>query len=349
MQQIALNWTRAWKACIAALAFFAVLDCGANAQTSQEWDKIFPLSPKVTHKKVTYPNRYGITISADLYVPKNIDKTKKYAAIVIGPPFGGVKEQGPGVYANALAESGFVAIAFDQSYNGESGGTPRNLFSWDFYSEDYSAGVDFLGSLPYVDRNKIGAIGICGGGSFVLTAAQVDRRIKAVVTSAMYDFNMRNMFADHPDRLNAALDRLGEQRWKDFEAGTPEHSPQMYPDKPTTTIPAGLNPVQSEFYEFYGMKRGYHPRAVKTFTSTSMIGGLKFPLFEYIDQISPRPILFIVGEKAHSRTFSDAAFKKAKEPKELYVVPGARHIDLYDNVKMIPFDKIEAFFRENLK
>ena len=294
------------------------------AKGSPEWDKIFLLSDKVTPEKVSYPNRYGVSISADLYLPKNIDKSQKYAAIEVGPPFGGVKEQGPGVYAQALAERGFVAIAFDHSYNGESGGTPRNLFSWDFYSEDYSAGVDFLGSLPYVDREKIGAIGICGGGSFVLTAAQADSRIKAVVTSVMYDFNfLRNQFASDPVALNATLDSLGEQRWKDFEAGTPDRPAGMYPEKPMANIPDGLDPVRSEFYEFYGMKRGHHPNAAKTFTSTSMVGALKFPLFEYIDQISPRPILFITGENAHSRHFGDAAFAKAKEPKELYVVPGA--------------------------
>ncbi|WP_119307044.1 alpha/beta hydrolase [Cohaesibacter haloalkalitolerans] len=333
---------------IIAGAWFAMTSI-AVAAGAETWDKTFPLSDKVVHQKVSYPNRYGIMISADLYIPKDIDKSKKYDGIIIGPPFGGVKEQGPGVYANSLAERGFVAVAFDQSYNGESGGEPRNLFSWDFYSEDYSAGVDFLGSLPYVDRNKIGAIGICGGGSFVLTAAQVDRRIKAVVTSVMYDFNMRNRFNGDQNALNTRLDRLGEQRWKDFEAGVPEHSPQMYPDKPTTTIPEGLDPVRSEFYEYYGMKRGHHPRAAKTFTLTSMVGALKFPLFEYIDQISPRPILFIVGEKAHSRTFGDEAFKRAKDPKELYVVPGARHIDLYDRVDMIPFEKISNFFSQNLK
>ena len=324
----------------------------AFAEDTMNWDKTFKLSGKVIHEKVSYPNRYGITLSADMYRPKNMDNAKKYPALVVGTPYGGVKEQGAGIYAQTMAERGFVAIAFDESFNGESGGAPRHVSSPEIFVEDFSAGVDFLGTRPFVDRNRIGVIGICGSGAFALKAAQVDHRIKAIATASMYDMSrvIRNGWQDSmtAEQRNAILDQLGEQRWKDFESGSP-NLPQGFPSKPTSSIPEGLDPISSEFWEYYAMARGHHPRSHGPFTKTSDMAFMNFPLMNYVDTISPRPILFIIGEKAHSRYFTEDAFKMAAEPKELYIVPGARHIDLYDRVDMIPFDKMSDFFSKALQ
>jgi fermentation-respiration switch protein FrsA (DUF1100 family) len=312
----------------------------------------FQLSDKVTMEPVQYKNRYGITVAAHLYLSKDIDKSKKYPAIVIGTPYGGVKEQGAGIYAQNMAERGFVAIAFDESYNGESGGEPRRTSSPDIFVEDFSAGVDFLGTLPYVDRNKIGAIGICGSGAFSLTAAQVDYRIKAVATASMYDMSRVKhygwMDGMTDEQRIAHLDMLAEQRWKDVDNGSPQLTPS-FPLKPAESIPEGLDPISSEFFEYYAMKRGFHPNSIAAFTVVSDMAFMNFPLLNYIETISPRPILFIMGENAHSRYFTEDAYKRAAEPKELVIIPGARHIDLYDRVDMIPFDKLELFFNNNLK
>lgn len=316
----------------------------------------FKLSDQVTMEPVQYKNRYGITLAAHRYFPKDLDESKKYPALVIGTPYGGVKEQGAGIYAMTMAERGFVAIAFDESFNGESGGEPRDVASPDFFVEDFSAGVDYLGSLSFVDREKIGAIGICGSGGFSLTAAQVDHRIKAVATASMYDISSmhRDGFAytTTDEQRNQTLDQLGEQRWKDFESGTPAMPQGGWPvDGPAKELPQGLPPVLSEFFEYYGMERGWHPNTIDNFTLTSAISFMNFPLMSYIDEISPRPILFIMGENAHSRYYTEEAYEKAAEPKELVIVPGARHIDLYDggDNNYIPFDKLESFFKENLK
>lgn len=317
----------------------------------------FELSDKVTMEPVQYKNRYGITLTAHMYLPKDIDKSKKHQALVIGPPYGGVKEQGPGVYANALAERGFVVIAFDPSFNGESGGQPRDVSSPDFFVEDFSAGVDFLGNLPFVDRDEIGAIGICGSGGFALTAAQVDNRIKAVAVASMYDISSMNRYGfgytvSDEDRQKT-IDDLGKQRWKDFKNGSPAMPPAMmgWPNKPAKSVPSILPPVFAEFWEYYAMERGWHPNTLDNFTLTSALSFMNFPLMSYIDEISPRPILFIMGENAHSRYYTEEAFEKAAEPKELVIVPNARHIDLYDggDSDYIPFDKLESFFKENLK
>jgi uncharacterized protein len=311
-------------------------------------EKTFKLSEKVTVEKVFYKNRYGITVVADMYLSKDIDKSKKYPAIVIGTPYGGVKEQGAGIYAQNMAERGFVAIAFDESFNGESSGEPRHVSSPDIFVEDFSAGVDFLGTRPFVDKNKIGAIGICGSGGFAVTAAQVDHRIKAVATASMYDMSRvkRKGWEDGmtDEQSNRYLDQLGEQRWKDFEKGYPEMTP-FFPDK----IPEeALDPISSEFFEYYVAPRGHHPNSIGAFTITSDMSFMNFPLMNYIDTISPRPILFIIGENAHSRYFSEDAYGMAAEPKELYIVPEARHIDLYDRTDVIPFDKLESFFAKYL-
>lgn len=315
------------------------------------WDKTFPLSEKVIHEKVSYPNRYGITIAADMYKPADFDGSGSYAALIVGTPYGGVKEQGAGIYAQAMAERGFIAIAFDESYNGESGGTPRRVSSPDIFVEDFSAGVDFLGTRPFVDRERIGVIGICGSGAFALTAAQVDPRIKAVATASMYDMShmIRKGWMDSMTDAQRAqnLRQLAYQRWEDFEAGTPALTP-AFPNEPAGSIPPGLDPITSEFFEYYAMQRGHHPRAIAAFTQVSSMAFTNFRLNSDLASISPRPILFIMGENAHSRYFTEDAYELAAEPKELYVVPGARHIDLYDRLDMIPFDKLEAFFSRYL-
>jgi len=336
---------------MALVVLFSVIGVALAADTLA-WDKTFPLSDKVIHEKVSFPNRYGITIAADMYLPENIDKSNKYAAIIVGTPYGGVKEQGAGIYAQTMAERGFVAIAFDESFNGESSGDPRHISSPDIFVEDFSAGIDFLGTRLFVDRNKIGAIGLCGSGGFALKAAQVDHRIKAIATASMYDMSrvIRNGWKDgmSDEQRNKTLDQLGDQRWKDFEKGSPL-LPPGFPNEPADSIPEGLDPITSEFFEYYAMERGHHPRSHGPFTKTSDMAFMNFPLMNYIDTISPRPILFIIGENAHSRYFTEDAYEMAAEPKELYIVPGARHIDLYDRTDMIPFDKLTAFFSSNLK
>lgn len=314
---------------------------------TKAWDKTFPLSDKVIHEKVSFHTRYGITVAADMYLPKNIDRSKKYAAIIVGAPYGGVKEQGAGIYAQVMAEHGFVAIAFDESYNGESGGEPRRISSPEIFVEDFSAAVDFIGTRPFVDRNKIGVIGMCGSGGFSISAAQVDRRIKAIVTISMYDMS-RVKAKGWKDSLteterNKYLDQLGEQRWKEFEGG--EVKKVGLPEK----IDENTDPITREFYEYYKMPRGRHPNSTTEFTVTSDYSFMNFPLMTYIKSISPRPILFIVGEHAHSRYFSEDAYEMAAEPKELYIVPGAGHVDLYDRQNYIPFNKLTSFFAKYLK
>jgi len=323
-----------------------------SAQKGQADYFTFKLSDKVSVEKVQYQNKYGITIAAHMYTPKNMDNSKKYPAIIVGTPYGGVKEQGAGIYAQTMAERGFVAIAFDESLNGESSGEPRHVSSPDIFVEDFSAGIDFLGTRTFVDRNKIGAIGICGSGGFALTAAQVDHRIKAVATASMYDMSRVKRYGWEDtmteEQRNQYLFQLGEQRWKDYENGNPQLTNQ-FPKVPVEKVPEGLDPISSEFFEYYATKRGHHPNSIGAFTITSDMSFYNFPLMNYINTISPRPILFIIGENAHSRYFSEDAYKKASEPKELIIVPGARHIDLYDRMDMIPFDKLESFFRNYLK
>jgi uncharacterized protein len=310
---------------------------------------IFELDEDVTRKPVSYKNRYGITIAADLYRPKDFDESRQYPAVVIGPPYSGVKEQGPGIYAQNLALRGFVALAFDPSYNGYSGGEPRHASSPDIFVEDFSAGVDYLGTRPSVDRERIGAVGICGSGAFALSAAQVDRRIKAVVTAAMVD--IARMAAKGPldsltdEARGEMLDQLGEQRYADFEAAQPALGPRGAP----IGFDESTDPVGREFGEFYSTPRGYHPNSITQFTLTSTPSFVNFQLLDKLGWISPRPILFVVGDHAFSRYFSEDAYELAAQPRELYVVPDAGHIDLYDRTDRIPFDKIEAFFTENLE
>lgn len=310
---------------------------------------IFELSNKVTRKSVSYNNRFGINIAADFYLPKDFDESKKHAAVIIGAPYGGVKEQGSGIYAQNMAERGFVALAFDPSYNGYSSGEPRHLSSPDLFVEDFSAAVDYVGTRPFVNRNQIGAIGMCGSGGFAISAAQVDRRIKAIATVSMYDISrvQANGFKDllTEEERNRILDEIAEQRYAEFEGNEPALTPRGAP----IGFDDNTDPIGREFGEFYSTPRGYHPNSITQFTVTSSMSFMNFPLLTYIKSISPRPILFIMGEHAHSRYFSEDAYKLAADPKELYIVPNAGHVELYDKTDVIPFNKLEAFFTENLK
>ncbi|WP_143462991.1 alpha/beta hydrolase [Levilactobacillus enshiensis] len=303
---------------------------------------IFELDDSVTREHVYYKTRYDIEIAADLYYSRTLDKASQHPALVVGPPFGGVKEQGPGVYANQLAQRGFVVIAFDPAYHGYSGGTPRDSGSPDTYVEDFSAAVDFLGTLSYVDRHRIGALGICASGGFALAAAAQDMRIKAVATSVMYDIPHLANLATGKDRA-AQLAALSEQRWSDISA-----KQANYPSQPVTEFPEGLDPVSREFFSFYGFKRGWHPHALYNVTNVSNLSFMNFEATARINEISPRPVMLVTSEEAHSKAFSEETYAKLAEPKELVVEPHGQHVDFYDDVSVIPFDKFEKFFNTNL-
>lgn len=308
---------------------------------------ILELSENVTRKRVVYKNRYGLDIVGELYSAKDLDLKKKHAALVVGAPYGGVKEQGPCVYGNELAQKGFIVLTFDQSFMGESGGFPRNVSSPDIFVENFSAAVDFLGLQHFVDRDKIGVIGICGSGGFALSAAQCDTRIKAVATLSMYDMSFAGRGLMDKKTLQATKERLSQQRWVDAENGYPEYNP-FFPEQPIDEVPADIPEPTAEWFRFYALKRGHHIRARGGFTTTSDLALLNFRLLDFIDEISPRPILFVVGDRAHSRLFSDNAYAAAAEPKEMYVVKDAEHIDLYDRRDRIPFEKLHDFFATNL-
>lgn len=310
---------------------------------------IFELSDKVNRQQVSYKNRYGFMIAGELYTSKDMDASKKYPALIVGAPYGGVKEQGPGVYANELAQRGFVVLTFDQTFMGDSQGEPRHVSSPEIFTENFSAAVDYLGLLEFIDREHIGVIGICGSGGFALAAAQADTRIKAIATTSMYDISDSTRGKGQLDKtqLYALKEKLSLQRWDDAQQGTPEYIPG-FPLEPADTIPEGLGSTDEIWFRFYGMKRGHHPHARGGFTTTSSLAFLNTRLLAFIDEISPRPILFIVGDKAHSKYYSETAYAKAREPKEYYVVEDADHIDLYDRVDRIPFNKLETFFKKSL-
>ncbi|SHM65544.1 alpha/beta hydrolase [Roseibium suaedae] len=309
---------------------------------------IFDLSDKVNRTPVSYRTRYGIEISADLYRPADFDDTKRYPALIVGAPYGGVKEQGPGIYANELAQAGYAVLTFDPAYNGYSEGKPHHLSSPDLFVEDFMAGVDFLGTRSFVDRARIGAIGICGSGSFALSAAQIDPRIKAVATVSMYDISRyhKNGFADSMSADDRAgfLAFVAEQRYADFLGAAPGMSDRGSP----LEWDAEANPIGAEFGEFYSRPRGYHPNSITQFTITSAPSWMNFALLDNLSWLNGRPVLIVMGEEAHSRYFSEDVFGAAQEPKELYVVPGAGHVDLYDKTDVIPFDKLRSFFGEAL-
>jgi fermentation-respiration switch protein FrsA (DUF1100 family) len=331
----------------AGLVTFA--SSAATAQPVTEWDKVFPKSDRVDHQKVTFTNRYGIKLVGDLYIPR--DRTGgRLPALAVGGPFGAVKEQSSGLYAQTMAERGFVALAFDPSFTGESGGEPRNVASPDINTEDFSAAVDFLGLHDAVDRERIGMIGICGWGGMALNAAAADKRVKAVVASTMYDMTrvMSKGYNDSVtlDQRTRTLEQLSRQRWADAENGTPAYQPAY-----NAAVTADSPQFMIDYYDYYSTPRGYHARAVNSgnaWSQTTPLSFMNMPLLTYIAEIAPRPVLLVHGENAHSRYFSETVYEAAAAPKELLIVKGASHVDLYDRMDVIPFDKLQAFFEQNL-
>lgn len=312
---------------------------------------IFELDSNVQREHVFYKNRYGITLAGDMYTPKNMVKGTRLRAVVIGAPYSGVKEQGPGVWANELAKRGFAALTFDPSFNGYSGGLPRHVSSPDIFTEDFMAGVDFLSVQPFVDAQKIGAIGICGSGGFSLSAAAVDTRIKAVITASMIDISHNPDVFYTPEKRKQQQNTLAMQRIEDFKAGTAKVT-SPYPAIPSDSIPEGLDPMTAEFWSFYAMKRGHHPNALGGFTATSDLAFMNYHLLEHIADISPRPVMILAGEKASTKVFSEEIFANLKEPKIFVTVPNANHVDLYDGGEdhnKLPWDKITDFLNTNLK
>ncbi|WP_440209981.1 alpha/beta hydrolase [Actinobacillus pleuropneumoniae] len=339
-----------------------------TVQLTQEWDKIFPKSDKVEHRKVTFKNRYGITLVGDLYVPKGA--TGKLPAIAVSGPFGAVKEQTSGLYAQHMAERGFITVAFDGSYTGESSGLPRNVPSPEINTEDFSAVVDFLGSLENVDREKIGILGICGWGGFALNAAISDTRVKAVAVSTMYDMTRVNangyeIELDPKGQYDRVSAQTAEERYK-MKEGLNNARWEAMKDGYATLLPANnLDPKKditaktpkffAEYANFYRTERGFHPRSVNSnpehsWTTTAFLPFINMPILKYAAELKA-PALVVHGEKAHSRYFGEDAFKAlGSKNKELVIVEGASHTDLYDDVAgKIPYDKFEQFFKANLK
>ena len=317
---------------------------------TREWDKTFPLSDKVSHCKVTFHNRYGITLAADLYIPKDAGD-RKLPAIAMSGPYGAVKEQVSGRYAQAMAERGFLTIAFDPSFTGESGGQPRAVSSPDINTEDFCAAVDYLSTRDDVDPERIGILGICGFGGFAVNAAAMDTRIKATVAVTMYDMtrvSAKGYFdeADNADARHALKLRLNAQRTEDYRNGSYASAggnPEVAPDDAPQFV--------KDYVAYYKTARGYHPRSLGSnegFNTTAMLSLINMPILAYAGEIRSA-VLLVHGEKAHSRYFSEDVFKKLDgNNKELYIVPDAVHTDLYDNLEKIPFGKIEKFFHKYL-
>ena len=315
----------------------------------QEWDKVFPQSDKVHHMKVTFRNRYGIILAADMYIPRNAEG--KLPAIAVSGPFGAVKEQASGLYAQALAERGFLTIAFDPSYTGESDGEPRYVASPDINTEDFCAAVDFLSIRDDVDAERIGILGICGWGGMALNAAAIDTRIKATVTVTMYDMSRVNANG-YFDSMNADAryelrKQLNAQRTEDARNGSYALAGGVM-----DPLPVDAPQFLKDYHSYYKTERGYHKRSLNSnngWNKTSSLSFINMPILSYSDEIRSA-VLMLHGEKAHSRYFSEDAFKKLKGGnKELLIIPDASHVDLYDNLNVIPFDRIERFFREYLK
>lgn len=319
-------------------------------QLGTEWDKTFPRSEQVEHKKVTFHNRYGVTLAADLYAPRNADGL--LPALAVSGPFGAVKEQASGLYAQKMAEKGFLTIAFDPSFTGESGGFPRNVASPDINTEDFQAAVDFLSVQENVDPERIGIIGICGWGGMALNAATIDPRIKATVASTMYDMTRVTAkgYFDAEDSEQARFEKrkaLCAQRTADYMSGTYARAGGV-----VDPLPADAPDFLKDYYAYYKTERGYHPRSLNSndgWNVTSSLSFLNMPILQYSQEIRSA-VLLIHGDKAHSCYFSrDAYAKLTGDNKELMLIPGAVHTDLYDNLDVIPFDKMAAFFNEYLK
>ena len=337
----------------AVLAVTAMAGVACAADMSNGADNFYK-SGRVTAERVVFKNLYRMDVAGSLFTPKNMSRGAKYPAIVVGHPMGAVKEQSANLYAQKMAERGFVTLAIDLSFWGESAGEPRNAVLPDVYADDFSAAVDFLSTRPFVDAKRIGAIGICGSGSFAISAAKIDPRIRAVSTVSMYNMGAANRsglnHSQTVEQRKKILEEAARQRLLEFTGGE-----MRYTGGTVHEITEKSNPIEREFYDFYRTERGEFtpagsPKELTTHpTLTSNVKFMNFYPFEDIETISPRPMLFITGSEAHSREFSEDAYRRAAEPKELYIVPKAGHADLYDRVKLIPFDKLESFFKQSLK
>ena len=337
----------------AVLAVTAMAGVACAADMSNGADNFYK-SGRVTAERVVFKNLYRMDVAGSLFTPKNMSRGAKYPAIVVGHPMGAVKEQCANLYAQKMAERGFVTLAIDLSFWGESAGEPRNAVLPDVYADDFSAAVDFLSTRPFVDAKRIGAIGICGSGSFAVSAAKIDPRIRAVSTVSMYNMGAANRsglnHSQTVEQRKKILEEAARQRLLEFTGGE-----MRYTGGTVHEITEKSNPIEREFYDFYRTERGEFTPAGSSKeltthpTFTSNVKFMNFYPFEDIETISPRPMLFITGSEAHSREFSEDAYRRAAEPKELYIVPKAGHADLYDRVKLIPFDKLESFFKQSLK
>lgn len=335
-----------WAAILGARLAAAVPDPQQGADN-------FYVPTRASQQKVTFRNQYHMSVVGNLFIPKETPTGAAMPAIIVGHPMGAVKEQSANLYAARMAEYGFVTLSLDLSYWGESGGEPRNAVSPDVYAEDFSAAVDFLGTRPFVNRDRIGAIGICGSASFILSAAKIDPRLRAIATVSMYDMGTANRhWLGHSmslDQRKRILKEAADQRYVEFTGGRP-----LYTSGTVHELSGKSTPIEREFFDFYRTPRGRYtpkgssPERTTHPTLTSNVKFMNFYPFSDIETISPRPLLFITGEHAHSREFSEEAFRLAGEPKELLVVPGAGHVDLYDRVDLIPFGTLRMFFLKNL-
>lgn len=339
---------------LAALNTSTVLTLpSVKAQDMSNGANNFDISDRVTLQKVAFRNQYRMNVAGNLYLPSGLDSSARSPAIVVGHPMGAVKEQSANLYATTMAERGFVAMSIDLPFWGESEGEPRNAVAPDVYAEAFSAAVDFLGTRPFVDRARVGALGICGSGSFVISAAKIDPRMRAIATVSMYDMGAANRNAlNHSqtvDQRKQIIAAAAAQRYVEFSGGETQ-----YTSGTVHELSADTHPIQREFYDFYRTPRGEFtsagssPRLTTHPTLTSNVKFMNFYPFNDIDTISPRPMLFITGDRAHSREFSEDAYRRAAEPKELLFVSGAGHVDLYDRADLIPFDKLASFFGEHL-
>lgn len=324
----------------------SAFDKNYQADKSRGADNFYT-SDKVEKKSVSFKNQYNMKVAGDLFIPKSLDKSIKTPAIIVGHPMGAVKEQSADLYATKMAEQGFVTLAIDLSFWGDSEGLPRNSVSPDIYAEDFSAAVDYLGTRPFVDKDNIGVIGICGSGSFAISEAKIDSRLKAIATVSMYDMGGANRNAlNHSQTIQqrkAIIDEASKQRISEFTGGE-----RKYTSGTADKYDANMPDIAKEFYDFYRSDRGYSAKTTTHPTLTSNVKFMNFYPFNDIETISPRPMLFITGENAHSREFSEEAYKLAGEPKELYIVKNAGHVDLYDRTELIPFAKLNDFFSKNL-
>lgn len=339
---------------ILSVAASFLVTLGTSLSFAQTDADNFYKSTLVNMEKVSFSNQYKMKVAGNLFLPKDMKAGEKYPTIIVGHPMGAVKEQSANLYATKMAERGFVTLSIDLSFWGGSEGEPRNTVSPEIYAEDFSAAVDFLGTRPFIDRKRIGVIGICGSGSFAISAAKIDPRLKAIATISMYNMGTASRNGlKHTltlEQRKQIIAEAAEQRYAEFLGGETKYTGgtvhELTPDS---------SPIEREFYEFYRTERGeFTPEGATSLTTThptlaSNTKFMNFYPFVDIETISPRPMLFIAGENAHSLEFSEDAYSKAAEPKELYIVPGAGHVDLYDRVSLIPFDKLDSFFKEYLK